>query len=65
MFPFKKKTAPVPAPAREEVPCERTQKLNTKLDETNSRLDDAVREMKRRLQERQQRRSTLQLIGVK
>lgn len=64
MFPFKKKSAPVAAPPPAEVPCERTQKLNTKLDETNSRLDEAVREMKRRLEERRQR-SPLQLIGVK
>lgn len=48
MFPFKKKPAPAPEPCANE-------KVNRKLDDTCTRLDKAVEEMKRRLEEKQRR----------
>lgn len=58
MFPFKKKPAPAPT-----TPCP-SEQVNRKLDETHTRLEAAVAEMKRRLEEKQ-RRGSPQLAGAK
>lgn len=56
MFPFKKKQAP------QETPDAAHEQVNRKLDETHTRLEAAVNEMKRRLEEK---RRGLQLAGAK
>jgi len=64
MFPFKKKPAPAPVV---ETPKptphdEMRERVNRRLDDTCTRLDEAVREMKRRLEEKERR--TLSLVAV-
>lgn len=50
MFPFKKK----PAPACPAPPCANEQ-VNRKLDETNTKLEEVMREVQRRLDEKKRR----------
>jgi tetrahydromethanopterin S-methyltransferase subunit G len=49
MFPFKKKTPEA------KPPCPR-ERVNKRLDETDTRLEEALKEMRRRLAEKEQRK---------
>lgn len=56
MFPFKKKSeASKPSPADEM-----RERVNKRLDETHTRIDQAIKEMKRRLAEKER----LKIVAV-
>lgn len=50
MFPFKKKLVPVVTPIDEL-----RDRVNKRLDDTHTRLEEVVREMKRRLEDRERK----------
>lgn len=52
MFPFKKKPVAQPQVATTPNP-DRCAEVRRRLDETDTRLDKAIKEMNRRIQERQ------------